>query len=529
MSQNNEFLSVLEEGYSRLQGRDVLTANVTAARSLGTAVRTTLGPKGRDKLLVDSLGDIVVTNDGATILQEIDIDHPVAQMIVDVAHTQNAEVGDGTTTATILSSELLRQALELLEQGLHPSVIVAGYTRAAGEAIELSEDASFSADTNDVRSVVETSVNGRRTHAGQEHLVELIHGAVERVGVENASDPDVIQVETIPGGTLTESEVIDGVIIDQTPSHQSMPNRIETASVAIIDGELTTGRDDFDANVIAESATVVDALAERDQQVLAESVEHLVTHDVDILFVSGEVDSYALDLLAHEGILAVKQCPDEAIERIERATGATIVSQATAIQERSLGYAGRVEVGGTEHESHLFIEACEHPEYITILLRGGTEHVLDEAQRVVADGIAGAAALVDQERICVGGGASEMVAATGLRRMSNNVGGRQQLAVKAFADALESIPWTLAENAGADPVDALIELRNEYDEGATTIGINSTTGQVEDLQISGVFEPLAMKTAAINSATEATNMILRIDDFLIAEELPDMQGQNVAD
>lgn len=525
MSMDDRVSAVLSDEHSRLQDESVLEANVEAATAIGDAVETTLGPKGMDKLLIDSIGGIVVTNDGATILEEIDIEHPTAQMIADVARTQNQEFGDGTTTATILSCELLDRALELVEKGVHPSTIAAGYTRAAAEATTIAEQVSIPSESPDIEAAVETSVAGRRSTIEEEYLTEIVLQAVDYAKVNDAIDPDRIQVEIIPGGKILDSEVINGVVIEQSPSNPSMPTRVDEATVSTIDGEITAERPDVDTTVVAESAGTMDALATGDRERLTAEVDHVLSLGVDVLLVSGDVDSWAMDQLTQSGLLVVKQCPEEALAQVANATGASIIAEPEALREQGLGVAGSIEVGGTEHRSLIFIEECESPGYVTLLLRGGTEHVLDEATRIVTDGIASASVSLEDQRVCVGGGATEMEVASRLKRSAKSVSGREQLAVTAFSEAVESIPRSLASNAGQDPVDALIQLRNDHANGSTFAGINVSTAEIEDLRPHGIVDPLSVKQAAITSATEAANMIIRIDDMVMAEQLPDEQGE----
>ncbi|MCU4742346.1 thermosome subunit alpha [Natronoglomus mannanivorans] len=525
----NQPLIVLSEDSQRTSGKDAQSMNITAGKAVSQSVRTTLGPKGMDKMLVGSSGNVVVTNDGVTILKEMDIDHPAANMIVEVAETQEDEVGDGTTSAVVVSGELLKRAEELLEQDIHATTLAQGYRQAAEEATDALEEIAIDVDETDtdiLHQIAATAMTGKGAENAKELLADLVVNAVQAVADDDDIDTDNVQIEKVVGGSVENSELVEGVIIGKERVSENMPYFVEDANVALVDDALEVKETEIDAEVNVTDPDQLQEFLDQEEEQLKEMVDQLVDVGVDAVFVNGAIDDMAQHYLAEEGILGVRRVKASDMGRLTRSTGARPVSTLDDLSEDHLGFAGSVaqkDVGG---DQRIFVEDVEDAKAVTLILRGGTEHVIDEIDRAIEDSLGVVRTTLEDGKVLAGGGAPEVDLALSLRDYADSVGGREQLAVEAFADALEIIPRTLAENAGLDPIDSLVELRSEHDAGETAAGLDAYTGDVIDMEAEGVYEPLRVKTQAIESATEAAVMLLRIDDVIAAGDLKGGQVDN---
>ncbi|WP_459880045.1 thermosome subunit alpha [Halorubrum gandharaense] len=513
---------VLSEESQRTSGEDAQNMNITAGKAVAESVRTTLGPKGMDKMLVDSGGSVVVTNDGVTILKEMDIDHPAANMIVEVSETQEEEVGDGTTSAVVVAGELLDQAEELLDQDIHATTLAQGYRQAAEKAKEILDEEAIDVSAEDRETLVEiaaTAMTGKGAENAKDELAELVVDAVLAVADEDDIDTENVSVEKVVGGSIEESELVEGVIVDKERVDENMPYAVEDADVALYDGAIEVKETEIDAEVNVTDPDQLQQFLDQEEKQLREMVDHLTDIGADVVFVGDGIDDMAQHYLASEGILAVRRTKSGDLKRLARATGGRVVSNLDDIETDDLGFAGSVgqkDVGGDER---IFVEDVEEAKSVTLILRGGTEHVVDEVERAIDDSLGVVRTTLLEGKVLPGGGAPETELALQLRDFADSVGGREQLAVEAFADALEVIPRTLAENAGLDPIDSLVDLRSRHDAGEFGAGLDAYTGDVIDMEAEGVVEPLRVKTQAIESATEAAVMILRIDDVIAAGDL----------
>jgi len=527
----NQPLIVLSEESQRTSGKDAQSMNVTAGKAVAESVRTTLGPKGMDKMLVDSAGSVVVTNDGVTILDEMDIEHPAANMVVEVAQTQEDEVGDGTTTAVVIAGELLSKAEDLLDQDIHATILAQGYRQAAEHAKEfLSEKATDveEDDTESLESVARTAMTGKGAESAKDHLAELIVRAVQSVADEDGIDTANISVETVVGGSTDESELVEGVIVDKSRVHDNMPQFAEDADIALLDTAIEVPETELDAEVNVSDPDQLQEFLDQEEKQLREMVDAIAASGADVVFCQKGIDDMAQHYLAEEGILAVRRAKKSDIQALARSTGASVVSNIQDITADDLGFAGSVAEKELAGDEKIFVEDVEDAKAVSLILRGGTEHVVDEVERAVDDALGVVAATLEDGKVLVGAGAPETALSLELRDFADSVGGREQLAIEAFADAIEVIPRTLAENAGMDPIDSLVELRSQHDAGNSSVGLDAETGEVADAQDKAV-EPLRVKTQAVESATEAAVMLLRIDDVIAAGDLKGGQGDDDED
>ncbi len=517
---------ILPEGTQRYVGKDAQRLNILAARVIAETVRTTLGPKGMDKMLVDSLGDIVITNDGAAILDEMDIQHPAAKMMVEIAKTQDKEAGDGTTTAVVIAGELLRRAEELLNQNVHPSIIVKGYNLAAEKAQEILENIAKDASQMDEEVLMKaatTAMTGKAAEEEREYLAKLAVEAVklvgEKVGEKYQVDIDNIKLEKKEGGSARDTQLIRGVVIDKERVHPAMPRKIEDAKIALINEALEVKETETDAEIRITSPDQLQAFLEQEERMIREMVDKIVATGANVVFCQKGIDDLAQHYLAKAGILAVRRVKKSDMEKLAKATGAKIVTNVRDLTSEDLGHAELVEERKVAGENMVFVEGCKNPKAVTILIRGGTEHVVDEVERALEDAIKVVKDIVEDGKIVAGGGASEIELAIKLDEYAKKVGGKEQLAIESFADALKVIPKTLAENAGLDPVDVLVKVTAAHKEKGPTVGIDVFAGEPADMMERGVIEPLRVKRQAIKSASEAAVMILRIDDVIAASKL----------
>ncbi len=514
---------IMSEDAERTTGEDAQENNIAACKSVSKAVRTTLGPKGMDKMMVDSVGDLVVTNDGVTILEEMDLDHPAAKMMVEVAQTQEEEVGDGTTTAVVLAGELLKQAEELLDQEIHPTVITKGYRMARQRSTQVLDDIAEEVELSDdetLRKVAMTAMTGKSAEASREYLGTLAVDAVKDVAEETEDgfviDRDMIKVEKSQGGSIEETELVEGVILDKEKTHSGMPDSISDAKIALLDSAIEVKETETDAEINISDPSQMQSFVEQEEDQLKEMVNSIADSGANVVLCQKGIDDIAQHYLAKKGILAVRRVSSTDMDKLSKATNANIVTSIEDIEASDLGNAGTVEQKRVGGDAMTFINDCPEAKSVSLLIRGGTEHVVDEIERAMEDAIGGVSSALRNGRVVGGGGATEVELAKELRDYADSVGGREQLAINAFADAMEVIPRTLAENAGYDPIDTLVDLRNKHDDGETWAGIDVTSGESQKLFDQGVVEPKQTKTQAVQSASEASEMILRIDDVISA-------------
>ncbi len=512
---------ILREGSQRTAGRDAQRSNIMAAKAVAGAVRTTLGPKGMDKMLVDTMGDVVITNDGVTILKEMDIEHPAAKMMVEIAKTQDQEVGDGTTTAVVLAGELLKQAEELLEQEIHPTVIAAGYRAAADKSLEILKGLAVSVSAKDedlLKKIAVTAMTGKGSQSAREELaVMAVEAVISVVDEDGTVDIENITVEKKVGGGITDSMLISGVVIDKDRLHPNMPKSVAGARIALLNAAVEIEKTEVDAKIQITSPDQLQAFLDQEETMLKGMVDRIAATGANVLFVQKGIDDLAQHFLAKAGIYTVRRVKKSDMEKLARATGGRVVTSIHEISKDDLGKAGLVEERKVSDEKMTFIEQCENPKSVSIILRGGTEHVVDELDRAMEDALRVVGVAVQDKLLVPGGGAPEVELALRLRAYASTVGGREQLAIEAFANAMEVIPKTLAENAGLDQIDSLVSLRSQHEKGVKSAGLDMDTGKPVDMLKLGVVEPLRVKTQAINSAAEAAVMILRIDDVIASK------------
>ena len=514
MAQGGQPIFILPEGTNRSVGRDAQRNNILAGKVLAETVRTTLGPKGMDKMLVDGLGDIVVTNDGVTILKEMDIEHPAAKMLVEVAKTQEDEVGDGTTTAVIIAGELLKKSESLLDQDIHPTIIAMGYRQAAEKAQEILDDIAIdSVDEETLIKVAMTAMTGKGTEAAREPLAKLIVDAVQKVAEDGAVDTDNIKIEKKDGAVVEDSTLVEGVIVDKERVHPGMPSEVKDAKIALVNSPLEVKETEVDAEIRITDPAQMQAFIEQEEKMVKDMVDKVAESGANVLFAQKGIDDLAQHYLSKAGILAVRRVKKSDIEKLARATGANVVTNLEDLTADDLGEAGIVEERKVSGEEMIFVEECSVAKSVTLFVRGSTKHIVDEIVRAIEDAIGVVAATVEDDKVVAGGGAPEIAMAKKLKDYADSISGREQLAVNAFAEALEIVPKTLAENAGLDSIDSLVDLRAAH-ENSAVMGLDVFTGKVADMKEAGVIEPKRVKKQAIQSASEAAEMILRIDDVI---------------
>jgi len=510
---------ILPEGTLRSTGKDAQGRNIAAAKAVAESIRTTLGPKGMDKMLVDSIGDVTITNDGATILNEMEIEHPAAKMIVEVAKTQEDEVGDGTTTAVVLAGELLKKAEDLLDQEIHPTVVVRGYRMAKSKALEilnsLADDVTIK-NTDILEQIAMTAMTGKGSESAKENLAKIAVEAVEIVSSDEI-DKDDIKIEKKQGGSIDDTELIRGLVIDKEIVHSNMPKKIKNAKICLLDCALEIKDTETNAEIRITAPDQLQAFVEQESKMLKDMVKKVVASGCNVVFCQKGIDDLAQHYLAKEGIAASRRVKKSDMEKLAKATGANMASNVDELTPNDLGFAGLVEEQKLAGEEMVFIRECKDPKAVSILVRGGTEHVVDEAKRAMEDAVLGVISATEIGKIVTGGGSVEIELARRLREYAESIGGREQLAINAFADATEMVPRTLAESTGKDPIDILVDLRTQHDKGRASYGIDVINGTTSDMKKLGVIEPLKIKTQAIKSATEASEMILRIDDVIQAK------------
>lgn len=518
MAQQIQPIFILPEGTQRSVGRDAQRTNIMAAKLVAETVRTTLGPKGMDKMIVDSLGDVTVTNDGVTILEEMQIEHPSAKMIVEVAKTQEDEVGDGTTTAVVLAGELLKNAENLLDQNVHPAVIARGYRIAAEKALEILNEMAEKITQRDetiLKQIGMTAMTGKGAEYAKEKLSDLAVKAVKLVAEDgNLIDRDNIKIEKRSGGSVEDSELIRGIVLDKERVHSSMPRLVKNAKLALLDKEIEIKKTEIDAKIEITSPDQLQAFLDQEEKMLKDMVEQIANSGANVLVCQKGIDDVAQHFLAKKGIYAVRRVSDSDMKKIAKATGGKVVSNLHDLSKDDLGFAGVVEERKIGDDEFTYIMECKNPKAVTILVRGGTEHVTNEIERALTDAVGDVAAALKDGKVVAGAGAPEVELAMNLRKFAESLSGREQLAVQAFADSMEIIPRTLIENAGLDPIDIMTELKSAHSKKQKWAGVDVFTGKVNDSWKKGVIEPLKIKTQAVSSASEVATMILRIDDVI---------------
>jgi len=522
MSEQTVPALILKEGATRTRGRDAQRNNILAAKIITETIRTTLGPHGMDKMLVSGLSDVVITNDGATIMKELDVQHPAAKMLVEVAKSQDNEVGDGTTTAVVLAGELLTKAEKLLDQEVHPTVIVEGYKKASERALEILKNLSIDIEPDDEKTlllVAMTSMGTKATSESKEHFAKLATKTVTQIKEtrdgKTTADIDRIKVTKKKGESMEQSELIKGIVIDKEISHPQMPKQLKNAKIILLNTKLEIEKTEFDAKINTNSPDQMKRFLDEEETMLRDMAEKIGKSGANVVFCEKGIDDIALHFLSKKNIMAVKNISTNDMEKLAKATGGTILASTKDIAPESLGEAKLVEEVKIGDDKLVYVRDCKDPRAVTAVIRGGSEHVVDEAERSFHDAVCVVRNAVEDHKILAGGGAPETEAAKQLREYAVQVGGREQLAIEAYAEALETVPLTIAENAGLDPIDIMVELRSKHAAPENKwFGVQVRTGKIADMLKDDVVEPLRVKQQVVKSATEAASMLLRIDDVV---------------
>ncbi len=531
MAMGNTPILILREGTKRDRGKDAQFNNIQAARAIADAVRSTLGPRGMDKMLVDSMGDVTITNDGVTILKEIDVDHPAAKMLVEVAKTQDEQCGDGTTTAVVLAGELLKKSVDLVDANVHPTIITNGYRLAAIKALEVMDSVAMDVGPNDRETLVkiaQTAMMSKQVVGSKELMgdiaVDAVRRVAEKVNNKYVVDMDNIQVVKKTGGSMDDTSLIEGIIVDKEPVHPAMPRRIEKAKIALLDAALEIKKTETDAKIEITDPMQMQAFLDEEEKYLRKMVETVKASGANAVFCQKGIDDLVQHFLAKEKIYAARRVKKSDMEKLAKATGAQLITKIDELNADDLGKAALLEVKKIQDEEMTFVTGCKNPKALSILIRAGTQHVVDEIERSLDDAMSVVSVTIEEGRMLTGGGSTAVELAMRLREYSATVGGREQIAIDAFASAMEVIPTALAENAGLDPIDILIDLRKAHKTGKTYYGLNVYSGKVEDMLKLNVLEPMCVGRQAIMSATDAAVMILRIDDVIASKGGPGMGG-----
>ena len=517
---------IMREGSERSKGKDAQRNNIMAAKTIAEAVKSSLGPKGMDKMLVDSSGDVIITSDGRTILDKMDIGHPAAKMMVEVAKTQDAEVGDGTTTSVIVAGELLGKAEDLINKGIHPILIVEGYSKAADKALETLEKIAFSVKPTEkefLMKIAATSMASKLVAENKEQLADIVVKAVlhvaQKVGDEYTVDLDDIMVEKKPGESMSETTLIEGLVLDKEVVHSDMPKRVEKAKIALLESALEIEKTKFDAKINIERPEQMQSFLQEEEHMLKAMVEKIVAAGANVVLCQKGIDDMVQHFLARKGVLAVQRVKESDMKKLAKATGGKPVTNIESLLKSDLGFAEIVEERKIGNDKMTFIEGCKNPHAVAILIRGADKRFVDEAERSLHDALCVVRDVVQEPKIVAGGGAPEMEIARALRSYAETLPGREQLAVRSFGEAMEIVPLTLGENAGLDPIDFLLELRTRHEKGEKWAGVDVFEGKIKDMKDLEVYEPLAVKKQTIKSANEAATMILRIDDVIASAKM----------
>ena len=525
-SGNNQPIIVLKEGTERSKDKEAQFNNIAAAKAVADSVRSTLGPKGMDKMLVDSIGDVTVTNDGVTILKEIDVQHPAAKMVVEVAKTQDAECGDGTTTAVVLAGELLKQSESLIDANIHPTVITNGFKLAAEKAVEILNSIAVPSDDDKLlRKVAETAMTGKSVGGESEHLANIIVKAARDVQEGKSVDTSNIKIEKKAGGVINDTYLVKGLVIDKQRVHPRMPKVVPKAKIALFTTALENKKPEVSAEISISDPLAMQSFLNEEDATLKAMVDKIASVGANVVFCQKGVDDLVQHYLAKAGILCFRRLKESDMIAISKATGGSLVGEVMEIQAKDLGTADEVAEKEVGAESMCFITGCKNPKAVSIVIRGGTEHVLAEVERAMMDAIRVVGVAIEDGKVVAGAGAPEIETELRLAEYASTVGGREQLAIEAFSKALEIIPWTIAENAGIDSIDAIIKLKTAHDKkkkDAAYYGLDLDTGEAVDMLERFVIEPLRVKVQAINAAAEVANMVLRIDDVIASRRAPPM-------
>ena len=527
---------ILKEGTNRTRGKSAQSNNIAAAKAVADAVRSTLGPKGMDKMLVDSMGDVVITNDGATILKEMDIEHPAAKMIIEVAKTQEQHCYDGTTSAVVIAGELLKRSEDLIDQNVHPTVICEGFRLAADKAVGLLEAHEIEADSDILLDVATTALTGKSAGAVKSFLAEISVNAVMAVSCEEDGeiiiDLDDVKVEKKQGGSIRDSTLVDGIILDKERVHSGMPRSITDAKVALINSAIEVKKTEVDAKIQITDPTMLARFLDEEEGYLRGLVEKIQAAGANVIVCQKGIDDLAQHYMAKAGLFAIRRAKKSDMEALGKATGARIVTNVDDLSAADLGHAAKVDERKIGESDMVFVTGCPEAKSVSVLLRGGTEHVVDEIRRAFDDALGVVSVAHEDGAVLTGGGSVLASLSRDLRAYAEGIGGREQMAIEAFAGALEVIPRTLAENAGLDPVNTIIDLRKAHAEGKSTFGVNVYEGGVMDMRAANVLEPVRVVEQAIQSATETAVMILRIDDVISSRAGggggADMNGMDMA-
>jgi len=524
MGQGQVPILVLKEGTQREKGKSAQHTNIAAAKAIADAVRSTLGPKGMDKMLVDGMGDVTITNDGVTILKEIDVEHPGAKMLVEVAKTQDEECGDGTTTAVILTGELLKKAEELIDQNVHPTVISTGFRLALQRATEVLEKNAMTvkpSDTATLKKIAMTSMASKSASTSSDLLsdvaVKAVSSIVQKRDKTIEADIENIQVIKKHGGSVNDTEAIEGIIVDKEVVHPAMPKRVKNAKIALIDAAFEIRKTEVDAKIEIRDPTQLQAFLDEEENTLKAYVKQLKKVGANVIFCQKGIDDLVQYYMSKEGIFAARRLKKSDMEKLSKATGARIITKINELTKDDLGKAAVVEERKISDDNMTFVTGCKDAKAVSILIRGGTEHVVDEMERSLHDALSVVAVAIEDGKISTGGGSMATEISLALRDYASSVGGREQMAIDAFASAIEVVPRTLAENAGLDPIDMVLDLRKAHKSGKKYAGLNVHTGKIEDMKKRSVLEPVRVGIQALSSATEAAVMILRIDDIIAAK------------
>jgi thermosome len=516
---------ILKEGASQTKGRDAQKNNIAAAKLIAEVVRSSLGPRGMDKMLVDGLGDVTITNDGATILKEIDVQHPAAKMMVEISKATDNEVGDGTSSVVVLAGALIEKAEELINKDVHPTIIVDGYRKSALKSIEIFNQIAQKIDGGnkaELMKIAKTSMQTKLVSKESSELSEVVVNAAMQVSEKRESsyvvDIDDVKVEKKAGGSLRDTKLIKGIVLDKEVVHGGMPKRIEKARIALINSALEIEKTEFDAKINISSPDQMKMFLEEENKMLKNMVDKIISSGANVAICQKGIDDVAQHYLAKANILAVRRVKESDMTKLGRATGARVVNNLEDLGSKDLGSADLVEERKVETDKWVFIEGCKHPKSVTILIRGGSQRVVDEADRSLHDALMVTKDVMEKPFIVAGGGSPESFVAGKLREWSSTLSGREQLAADKFAESLEVIPLALAENAGMDPIDTLTELRSKQAKGSKWSGIDARTGKIVDMSKQDIVEPLSVKEQIIKSATEVASMILRIDDVIASSK-----------
>ena len=521
---------VLKEGTTETKDKDAQRNNITAAKLVAELVKSSLGPRGMDKMLVDPLGDVTITNDGATILKDIDVQHPAAKMMVEVSKSIDNEVGDGTTSSVVVAGSLLEKAEELIDKGVHPTLIVDGYKKCSIKANEILRTIATKVDASDkviLNKISETSMSSKMVSANSKHLSKIVVDAIlattDDTGDEYHVDIDNIKVDKKPGGSIDDTSLVRGVILDKEVAHAAMPKRIEDAKIALVNSPLEIEKTEIDAKISISSPEQIQSFMDEENRILKNMVDKVISAGANILVCQKGIDDLAQHYLSKANVLAVRTVKDSDMAKLSRATGGRIVTNIEELSTNDLGYSKLVEERKVESDKWVFIEGCKNPKALSVLIRGGSQRVVDEAERSIHDALMSVKDVLEYPYITAGGGAPEAVVAQRLREWSVSLPGREQLAAEKYADALDSIPLTLARNAGMDVIDTQVQLHSKISDSRTPkIGIDVMNAKIADMSSKGIYEPLAVKENIINSATETASLILRIDNVIEASKTKDM-------